>query len=422
MCKLDCSQLVRQLQTIRTTSKGFMEKRLSVVQRLAPSMLQPRHKPALARILKQATEGSVWQADHIVAVYQGGGMCDLDNMRTLCTACHAEVTRVQCKERAAERKHKLLHNTDIRTFFNVSPNSSGLRCCQERNQAGSSSSGWEGEGKGTGKGKGAGVGRKKPYDFLPTFTLGFGSSQDSPRPATAAHAPAASPTAAVPAAVTAPAEAVTAANAVQGLSRFTGCAAAGAKAGVVNAAATAADVAPPRAQFDAYAHQTGPPNPAPPCGESSRACPPPAASGFSVARVLEKLRARSGHKRAAAAAATGVVHPSPATATATAKRGRADAAPTAAERLADMLGAWDATLATAAAAATPAPVARPAAHGVAGMSEVRAEAAAAPGPQPAPISAASVLEACPAPAAAAAAAALPAGPEYLQDSSHPLHA
>lgn len=27
MCKLDCSQLVRQLQTIRTTSKGFMEKR-----------------------------------------------------------------------------------------------------------------------------------------------------------------------------------------------------------------------------------------------------------------------------------------------------------------------------------------------------------------------------------------------------------
>lgn len=52
------------------------------MKRLAPSMLQPRHKAALARILKQATEGSVWQADHIVAVYQVGcgglGLCCFD--------------------------------------------------------------------------------------------------------------------------------------------------------------------------------------------------------------------------------------------------------------------------------------------------------------------------------------------------------
>lgn len=35
---------------------------------------------------------SLWDADHIVPVVEGGGECDLDNMRTLCLRCHREVT------------------------------------------------------------------------------------------------------------------------------------------------------------------------------------------------------------------------------------------------------------------------------------------------------------------------------------------
>jgi 5-methylcytosine-specific restriction endonuclease McrA len=31
---------------------------------------------------------SLWDADHIVPVAEGGGECDLDNMRTLCLKCH----------------------------------------------------------------------------------------------------------------------------------------------------------------------------------------------------------------------------------------------------------------------------------------------------------------------------------------------
>lgn len=34
---------------------------------------------------------------------QGGGLCDVDNLRTLCTLCHLEVTKRQAKERAAQR-------------------------------------------------------------------------------------------------------------------------------------------------------------------------------------------------------------------------------------------------------------------------------------------------------------------------------
>lgn len=35
---------------------------------------------------------SLWDADHIRPVAEGGGECDLDNLRTLCLMCHREVT------------------------------------------------------------------------------------------------------------------------------------------------------------------------------------------------------------------------------------------------------------------------------------------------------------------------------------------
>ncbi len=35
---------------------------------------------------------SLWDADHIRSVAEGGGQCDLDNLRTLCLPCHREVT------------------------------------------------------------------------------------------------------------------------------------------------------------------------------------------------------------------------------------------------------------------------------------------------------------------------------------------
>jgi 5-methylcytosine-specific restriction endonuclease McrA len=35
---------------------------------------------------------SLWDADHIVPVAEGGGECDLSNIRTLCLKCHRQVT------------------------------------------------------------------------------------------------------------------------------------------------------------------------------------------------------------------------------------------------------------------------------------------------------------------------------------------
>ena len=39
-----------------------------------------------------ASRRSLWDADHIRPVAEGGGQCDLDNLRTLCLPCHREVT------------------------------------------------------------------------------------------------------------------------------------------------------------------------------------------------------------------------------------------------------------------------------------------------------------------------------------------
>jgi 5-methylcytosine-specific restriction protein A len=46
---------------------------------------------------------SLWDADHILPVAEGGGECDLDNIRTLCLRCHRSVTS-QLRERIRRAK------------------------------------------------------------------------------------------------------------------------------------------------------------------------------------------------------------------------------------------------------------------------------------------------------------------------------
>lgn len=45
-----------------------------------------------------------WQADHRVPVVEGGGACGLENLRTLCTACHRLETAKLAARRASARK------------------------------------------------------------------------------------------------------------------------------------------------------------------------------------------------------------------------------------------------------------------------------------------------------------------------------
>jgi len=64
--------------------------------------------------LKRRSRRSLWDADHILPVSQGGGECDLANLRTLCLRCHRSAT------------HQLRTRERQRTWPSQGPNSLSL--------------------------------------------------------------------------------------------------------------------------------------------------------------------------------------------------------------------------------------------------------------------------------------------------------
>jgi 5-methylcytosine-specific restriction endonuclease McrA len=69
-CGLDTIQFYRRFQRLPASKRNLLRRRLD---------LPP-------------TRRSFWDADHIVAVTEGGGECDLSNIRTLCCWCHLDET------------------------------------------------------------------------------------------------------------------------------------------------------------------------------------------------------------------------------------------------------------------------------------------------------------------------------------------
>ena len=59
-----------------------------MLQRLAPAFLAHGNKRLGDRLVKHVVAGNAWHADHIRPVYKGGGLCHLENLRTLCVPCH----------------------------------------------------------------------------------------------------------------------------------------------------------------------------------------------------------------------------------------------------------------------------------------------------------------------------------------------
>jgi 5-methylcytosine-specific restriction protein A len=65
---------------------------------------------AMWGIQSVTARGSLWDADHIRPVAEGGGQCDLDNLRTLCLPCHREVTaqlRLRLRRRVPASKGEM---------------------------------------------------------------------------------------------------------------------------------------------------------------------------------------------------------------------------------------------------------------------------------------------------------------------------
>ncbi|XP_065651796.1 DNA annealing helicase and endonuclease ZRANB3 isoform X5 [Hydra vulgaris] len=75
--------------------------------------------PVLNKMIKHPKEGLFWQADHVLAVAEGGGECGLENYRTLCTPCHKVVTKdLMIRIKKVKPSHKETRsNVGISSYF-----------------------------------------------------------------------------------------------------------------------------------------------------------------------------------------------------------------------------------------------------------------------------------------------------------------
>ncbi|KAJ8536294.1 hypothetical protein K7X08_034695 [Anisodus acutangulus] len=94
-CQLDCHKLVERIKPLS------FESREEYIVKVAPNLA--KRKKLFQMLVQDPIDGNAWHADHIIPVYNGGGECRLENMRTLCVACHADVTAAQHSERRLAR-------------------------------------------------------------------------------------------------------------------------------------------------------------------------------------------------------------------------------------------------------------------------------------------------------------------------------
>lgn len=93
-CKQDTKKIARDAKKLRADKnwKQYYE------------LLETNNIPKHRKIWSRGFGGGLWDADHIVAVKEGGGDCGLDNIRTLCIPCHKINTSKQRKSWAVVKK------------------------------------------------------------------------------------------------------------------------------------------------------------------------------------------------------------------------------------------------------------------------------------------------------------------------------
>lgn len=116
-CGLDTVDLERALRRALAALTGDREwtrtARVWEEDAMVPRWRRPLRRALRARgakvavrallALGLAVERALWEADHVVPVVEGGGLCGLDNLRTLCRPCHRAATSALRARLAARR-------------------------------------------------------------------------------------------------------------------------------------------------------------------------------------------------------------------------------------------------------------------------------------------------------------------------------
>lgn len=103
LCSLDTEKIVKRLESIYYTvtyRRSDYEAALLELEEIAGSY--PWAVPKNFRY--NGNLRSLWHADHIKPVVEGGGECGLDNLRTLCVPCHKKETKALAARRADQKR------------------------------------------------------------------------------------------------------------------------------------------------------------------------------------------------------------------------------------------------------------------------------------------------------------------------------
>lgn len=96
-------------QQVRKRDKGICAQcrvnTLSAFLRMKKARGKSRDEMLAHWGLKTFSRRSLWDADHILPVVEGGGECDLRNLRTLCLRCHREAT-LQLRARLLQQRRQ----------------------------------------------------------------------------------------------------------------------------------------------------------------------------------------------------------------------------------------------------------------------------------------------------------------------------
>ncbi|XP_033624550.1 DNA annealing helicase and endonuclease ZRANB3-like [Asterias rubens] len=106
LCGVKAQELCNNIKDAAKSERKILLEE-SVMSKLSTSRLN--------EIIRNPSSGQFWHADHIVAVFEGGGLCSLDNFRTLCVVCHDKVTAEQNMRR--RKRQRTAGIFDIRSFF-----------------------------------------------------------------------------------------------------------------------------------------------------------------------------------------------------------------------------------------------------------------------------------------------------------------
>lgn len=127
LCGIDCIRVERvvalafhnrfwpdkystKYRTNRQWNGKFLHDKYDHALRIAKRWGERRRKAAENRLHRLKAKGfttsrsTMWDADHILEVVNGGGLCGLDNYQTLCHPCHKAKTARLARELAEKRR------------------------------------------------------------------------------------------------------------------------------------------------------------------------------------------------------------------------------------------------------------------------------------------------------------------------------